>query len=172
MTCRRQRGLTLIEILITLALLIVGLAGLFAALTSSVRGSAVANHFTQAQARAHVVIENMMGAPRSVLDCLAQTPASGWSTCEASCAATLGASSAAQACTFTTLSTIGIDKDTNGQQYAIVYDNAIGGTRSSAVTTGGLSGRVYDLLVTIGWNDNGQATPPTHRVTLHAAVFE
>jgi hypothetical protein len=35
----------------------------------------------------------------------------------------------------------------------------------------GGSARVFDLQVTIGWNDDGTAAAPTHRVTMRSAVF-
>ena len=166
-----QRGMTLIELLISIGVVLVGMLGMLRVLSASVEGSVSAQRFSQGQSRAQEVIEAMRTAPLSTLQCLVQGTGS-WASCEASCKATLGATASPQACVFITLSTLDAqNQDTTNTQYQVVTDNA-DPTRSSFVTATGQSARIYDLQVTVGWNDDGTAGAPTHRVTMHSAVFK
>lgn len=167
---RRCQGATLAEILVTMAVVMLGMGLLFRVLTSSIRGSARAQHITQALSRSQLIMENMRRMPGAVMTCLARQSSNNWAPCEASCMLTLGASSMTESCVFSTLATIQQDVDRSQQQYQVVYDDG-DQTRSSWVTASGTSGHLFDIQITVGWNDNGTADPPDHRVTLRSAVF-
>lgn len=166
------RGATLIEVMIALAVVLVGMLGLFRVLSVSVVGSSSAVRFTQAQARAGQILEAIRVAPPAAVSCLASKTADQWATCETTCLGALsGVLPSPQACVFTTLSTTSQDKDRTNEPYFLVYDTTTP-SRSSYVAAGGTSGHLYDVQVTIGWNDDNTTTsPPAHRVTFNSAVF-
>ncbi len=170
---RRQRGVTLIELMVSMAVVLVGMLGLFKVLGTSVRAGQTAQKFIQAQARAQQVMEAMRTAPKPVLDCLAGAPATAWAPCELSCKTALGAQASPTACIFSSVNgATGATNDSTLQQYAVIVDGN-DDTRSSWVRPAGVSGRVYDTQLTIGWNDDGTATLPVqHRLTLRSAVFQ
>ncbi len=183
MTRRRnvQRGTTLIEILISMAVVVVGMLGLYKAIGSATQGSMLANRFTQAQARAQQVVEAMRksppGTPPPALDCLARLGTGGstaaWANCEVKCLQTYNANfpSNTQSCIFSSLDAVtpagpgpvfGQAADKAQQQYAVVFDT------TSPVATQQRSSWVkpvlnclsqpctlYDVQVTVGWNDDG-----------------
>lgn len=171
MSARRRRGATLLEILITMAVVVLGMVVLFRVLTASTRGSVRAQQLSQALARSRTVMENIRRMPVAVLTCLSRQPANNWATCEATCIQTLGALATPGACVFVTLASIQQEMDRSQQQYQIV-DDASDPARSSWVTVQGTSGHLFDVQVTVGWNDDGSAAPATHRVTLHSATFQ
>ena len=182
---RRNRGLTLIEILISLAVMLVGMMGMFSALGTSIRGTSFASKFSQAQDRAVAIIEAIRNAPASTLTCLNNTTADNWATCEADCRSnqTGAGATLAQSCIFTAASFSNVagppaasyvDQrvDRSGQQYTIVYLNATPTAyRTSFVRQNGPGNRVFDVQITIGWNDDGTATNPNHFVTMRSGVF-
>jgi prepilin-type N-terminal cleavage/methylation domain-containing protein len=170
---KSQRGVTLLEVMISMAVVLVGMLGLFRVLGSSIQGSAAARRFTQGQARMQQIHEAIRTVPKVVLDCLAGNPATQWDTCELLCKNTLGPTASPQACVFYTLATAKQDQDSGTQQYAVVVDpNDL--TRTTRVTSTGVSGRVYDVMITVGWNDDGtaDAAQPQHRVTARSALFK
>jgi Tfp pilus assembly protein PilV len=171
----RARGTTLIEILISVAVVLVGMLALFRTLGSSLVGSSTASKLTQAQQRAVTVMENIRIAPRPALECL-RGPVTGWSTCETTCRANLAAASA-DSCIYSSLSIPGTHQqagtDRNLQNYFVVGDsNPSGGV--SSVTVKGTTGRVYDVQVVIGWRDDNDPTKtvPDHSVAVRSGVFE
>jgi Tfp pilus assembly protein PilV len=166
----RARGATLLEILIALAVVLLGVMGLFRVLSAASRGSTSAQQFTQASARARQILEATRMASATVLGCLAATPATQWATCEALCRQELGSQASPESCVFVTLSASHQATDRSLQAYQVVSD-AADLTRSSWVRAAGTTGRVYDIQITLGWNDNGAAAPVQHRVTLRSAVF-
>lgn len=167
---RSERGATLLEILIALAVVLLGVMGLFRVLSAASRGSTSAQQFTQATARARQILEATRMASATVLGCLAATPVTQWATCEGQCRQELGAQASPESCVFATLSANHQATDRSLQAYQVVFD-AGDLTRSSWVRTAGATGRVYDIQITLGWNDNGAAAPVQHRVTLRSAVF-
>lgn len=191
---RTTRGATLIEILVSLAIVTVGLLGLFATISSVSYGSSMSSRLQQAQLRAQTIMEALRTAPEATLNCLAGNPGS-WATCEASCVtaqnADLGGFGAAslQACIFTvdrmsllpgpragTTTTTDQTRDRSGLRYQLVFDGRNGGARDSFVRRTGLNNRVYELQLTVGWNDDGSDTVTLdqsgiHTVTLRSGVF-
>jgi Tfp pilus assembly protein PilV len=162
--------MTLIELLISIGVVMVGMLGMLRVLSAAVEGSVSAQRFSQGQTRAQEVIEAMRTAPLATLQCLVQGTAS-WAGCESSCKAALGVNASSQACVFITLANLDAqNQDTTNTQYQVVTDTT-DQTRSSFVAVGGTSARIYDLQVTVGWNDDGTNAAPTHRVTMHSAVF-
>ena len=123
--CRRQRGTSLVEVMLSMGVALVGMLALFRVLVTSITGSATASHFSQAQLRASSLVETMRLQPRATLACLAATTSASWT----SCAASLLLQS----------------PDRNGQIY--VLDPA------SAVTVSGANGGAFDLLVVVGFDD-------------------
>ncbi|HZS37320.1 MAG TPA: prepilin-type N-terminal cleavage/methylation domain-containing protein [Polyangia bacterium] len=192
---RRAKGATLVEILISLAVVLVGMLALFRTLAVSVVGSGTSSRISQAQLRATAILEAIRAAPKPALDCLVTTTAPGWAACETVCQANLTSplTTKPQACIFTTATAAALSgpsaqglvqlpsTDRAGQQYGLVYFSVPpiapdGSTRTTAVTTGGPGGLVYDIQVTVGWHDDGTAgvsNPPVngdHFVTLRTAV--
>jgi prepilin-type N-terminal cleavage/methylation domain-containing protein len=188
---RRQRGTTLLEVLISMAIVVVGMLGLYKAIGSATQGSTLANRFSQAQARAQQVVEAIRKSPTTptnILTCLSGGATVGnWQNCEASCLADLGGAlngNATQSCVFYTLSAASQDKDKGQVNYAVVFDGT-SPTRTSfvkypAVVPGSpcLSGScaLYDVQVTIGWKDDGSVPPVAgpwdHRVTVHQVITQ
>jgi type II secretory pathway pseudopilin PulG len=179
----RQRGTSLIEILISLAVVLVGMLALFKTLATSVTGSMTASRLTQAQQRAILVMENMRVAPKLVLNCLVSTtPASNWTTCENTCLTNLPAATnkSIDSCTYYnlkhstgTLPVIALDTDAANQNYFVV--STIGSnpyTNVSLPPSFGLASTLFEAQVVIGWNDNNLTTePPDHYVVLRSGVY-
>jgi type II secretory pathway pseudopilin PulG len=163
--------MTLIELLVSIGVVMVGLLGMFKVLSAAVAGGSSAQHLTQARARAQLVVENVKSMPIAVVNCLAASPPTGWTACEALCKSTLGAGALPEACVFTTLGAVHQGNDASQQAYAVVYDPS-DLTRSSWLQPSGASGHLFDLQITVGWNDDGTATAPQkHRVVIKSAVF-
>jgi len=169
----RQRGVTLIELMVSMAVVLVGMIGLFRVLGTSVQAGQTGQRFIQAQARGTQVMEAIRTAPNNVVQCLVGAPATAWAPCETLCKTTLGAQASPTACIFSSVNgATGATNDSTQQQYAVILD-ANNDPRSTWVRGVGVTGRVYDVQITIGWNDDGTATMPVaHRVTLHSAVFQ
>jgi Tfp pilus assembly protein PilV len=188
---------TLLEVLISLGLVVIGMLGMFASLSTATNGSSAASRLSQAQARAQAIVEAIRVSPAATLDCLATTPANNWAGCEltgaGACLTNLGSDAGAPSadfCVYTPASMArwkgppaggGVSPPTNqsldrqGQPYQLVYDSTTPlGPRSSFVQKVGPSGRVYDIQVTIGWNDDGTAggANPKHVVTMRTGVFQ
>jgi type II secretory pathway pseudopilin PulG len=193
---RRPRGATLVEVLISLALVIVGLAGLLATLSTSSVASSQSSRLSQAQLRAQTILENIRFAPKAALDCLASTAANNWVTCESTASnscrmnqtADGGATSVSlSTCIFTATSFSNISAppiggtgannqslDRTGQAYQLYYNaNASQQYRSTFVQNTGAGNRVYDAQVTIAWSDDGTdgGSNPQHFLTLRTGVF-
>jgi prepilin-type N-terminal cleavage/methylation domain-containing protein len=187
---RRQRGMTLIEVLISLALIMVGMLGLMATLSTATVGSSMSQRLSQAQARAQMIIEAIRGAPKPTLDCLATTAASSWSNCEsgttasclqnqvndmgtqniASCIFTIGTMTNIPGPSAGTPAVLNETVDRNGQPYQLYYSST--SLQSTSVVKN--ANNVYDVQVTIAWSDDGTAggASPKHFVTLHTGIFQ
>jgi hypothetical protein len=172
----RQRGVTLLEIMLSMAVVLAGMLGLFRVLSVTSRGASTAQHVDQAHARAQHLVESISSMPLAVINCLVANTANAWGACEATCQGALGGGLAAQqACVFSTASLplIKQNQDTTRQQYAIVYD-AANLERSTSVRPGNGATRLWEVRVTIGFNDDGTApaAPPyDHRVTMWSKIF-
>jgi hypothetical protein len=163
--------MTLIELMVSIGVVMVGMLGMFKVLSAAVAGGSSAQHLTQARARAQLVVENVKSMPIAVVNCLAASQPPTWSACEALCKSTLGGGALAEACVFATLSAASQGTDASHQAYAVVYDPT-DLARSSWLQQAGASGHLFDLQVTVGWNDDGSATAPQqHRVVIKSAVF-
>jgi Tfp pilus assembly protein PilV len=187
---KRQRGTTLLEIMISLALVLVGMLGLFKVLSSAIGGSSTSSKMSQAQMRAVTILENIRHAPvtptQSVLSCLATTAASSWSACETMCASMLSKPTQ-DGCIYTTTSFVGNNlggtpvtgqpvpaKDTldrSSQLYVLDTSNAPDGQPRSRVTTTGANGAAFEIRVVVGWRDDNTATLPLdHSVIMRGGV--
>ena len=124
---RSQRGTTLIEVMISMGLVLIGMLALFRVLVTSITGSATASHFTQAELRAETLLEAIRLAPPAALACLSANGSASWSTCGASY-------------------TLSAPSDRTGQIYAL--------DAASRVTAGGASGNFYDVTVVVGFSDD------------------
>jgi Tfp pilus assembly protein PilV len=190
---RRSRGATLVEILISLAVVLVGMLALFRTLAVSVLGSSTSSRLSQAHLRASAIVEAIRSAPKPALDCLRLNTPPNWAGCETTCLAQLGAAAKADSCIFTTATAAQLkgpsatgqvqlpSTDRSGQLYQVVYFanpelGPDGTTRTSQVQTAGLGNLAYDIQVTIGWRDDGTATVSSpavsgdHFLTLRTAV--
>jgi hypothetical protein len=83
-----ERGATLIEVMVSLALVIIGLLGIYAAYTSSVRATSHGRRISTATAKAERQLEVLRNAPTNALKCLAAcgVPSDCTGTCAAACA--------------------------------------------------------------------------------------
>jgi Tfp pilus assembly protein PilV len=122
---RRARGASIVEVMISMSLVLVGTLALARVLVTSLTATASASHFTQAEARAAALVETIRAAPAATLACLAAHDG-GWSACGAAYA-------------------IAPPTDRDGQRYFLD-----GASRVRA----GKSGRLYDVTVAVGFNDS------------------
>ncbi|MDB4965328.1 MAG: hypothetical protein JWN44_1017 [Myxococcales bacterium] len=176
----RQRGTSLVEILISLAVVLVGMLALFKTLTTSITGSMTASRLTQAQQRAILVMESIRVAPKTALLCLVSTtPASNWTNCETTCLTALtGFGKSKDSCVYVTLNNglpLKADTDANAQKYYVVSTNASGPVTSVTTPPGaGLTATLFEAQVVIGWNDanTSAASDPDHYVVLRSGVYQ
>ena len=80
-----MKGATLVEVLLSLAIVLGGTLAMAQVLTSSLQGSRAAARIDQAEARAQAVLESLRIAPEAALECLQKN--SDWSQCQAQCPA-------------------------------------------------------------------------------------
>ncbi len=187
--------MTLVEVLLSLTLVMIGMLALFRILGSSISGSATASRVSQAQARAVLILENMRNAPASTLTCLANQLPSAWAACETDCRnAQTMASAPADKCIYlpASMSTIpgpamngfGAGFDTSGQAgdrsqqlYGLVYSGTFS-DRDTFVRLTGASNRIYEMQVAIGWNDSNvvgviaSSTTYDHVVSFRTGLFQ
>jgi prepilin-type N-terminal cleavage/methylation domain-containing protein len=64
---RRQGGFTMIEIMVSLGLLVIGLAGVLALHTATVRGNRVSRQLERARVLAVQLMEDLRGRPMTIL---------------------------------------------------------------------------------------------------------
>jgi len=86
-----ERGVTLVEVMISLLLVVTGLLGVYAAYTAAVRGTSHGNRASLATAKAEHQLEILRHAPTAAIQCLAacgQPPAG---QCNGTCAPTCAA---------------------------------------------------------------------------------
>ncbi len=173
----RPRGATMVEVLISLAIVLVGMAGLFKVLSSSVAGSSAASRISQAQLRAQLLLESIRAANLDTLTCLGAQPPSAWGSCETVCRVSQSyagggtqAQTFTQSCIFTPASLAlipgatptgctsgsGQQVDRSCQTYFVVSN----GLRDARDTFVNFSNRIFDVQVTIGWNDDNTAVAP------------
>ncbi|HEX4460872.1 MAG TPA: type II secretion system protein [Polyangia bacterium] len=175
----RRRGTTLIEILISLAVVLIGMMALFRTLGTAITGSMTASRFSQAQQRAVLVMESIRSAPKLAMTCLlAQSDASTWSGCETICKATTTYTSA-DSCMYVTLSPTPLksmqlndNADSNGQNYFVVQNPSDLTKPRSSVKAGGTDGSLAEIQVVVGWRDDNTLTgTPDHSVVLRSGVY-
>lgn len=188
------RGATLIEVLLSLAIVMVGMLALFRILSSSAVGSGTAARSNQALMRASLLLENMRQAPQPSLACLASNTPDNWTVCETNCRSALtGTSAPADLCVFTpaamdaipgpAMATMASGYSASGQltdryqqTYSLVYDGTRG-ARDTFVRLTGANTRIYEMQVSIGWNDSNETgaiatgTLFEHALTLRSGVF-
>jgi Tfp pilus assembly protein PilV len=173
----RSRGTTLIEILISLAVVLVGMLALFRTLGTAVTGSMTASRFSQAQQRAVLVMESIRSSPVAAMSCLlAATDASGWLACETTCKTV---ATSADSCIYVTLTptptkSMQLDntKDSNGQSYYVVASSSSASKPISQVRAAGSYGQAAEIQVVVGWRDDGALSgDPDHSVILRSGVF-
>ena len=123
----RQRGTSLVEVMLSMGVALVGMLALARVLITSITGSATAAHLTQAQLRAASLVETMRLVPRATMRCLQATASARWSACGASFAL--------------------VPSDPNGPIYRL--------DPRSAVTVAGAHGGAFELRVVVGFDDGG-----------------
>ena len=184
------RGASLVEVLISLSIAMIGMIGLFRVLASSVAGASTASKLGQAQVRAKLILESMRLSSERALACLASEKVSDWSKCEAICRAA-GPSTAPSSCVYSTASmssiagpdianhragfaTSGQEMDRTLQRYFVVVSGDRS-ARDSFVQRVGDHLRVYQIQLTVGWNEDnsalGGAVGADHSVTFSTGVF-
>lgn len=125
----RTRGASLVEVMISMSLVVVGALALARVLVTSITAGASASHFAQAEARAAVLVETIRLAPAPALACLAAHTGR-WSACGGAYA-------------------IVAPTDRGGQSYFLD-----GTSRVSASA----SGRLYDVTVVVAFTDQRRHT--------------
>lgn len=183
---RSNRGSTLIEIMISMAVVLVGMLAMFGVLRSSIGGSSTAQKMMQAQTRAVTVMEAIRNSPNAALVCLTTTTPGNWSNCETTCQQALTVKNP-DACIYTMQSLAGLHapdvtglnnfdvsgngqlKDRHGQLYALDGDPNTG----TRVSVAGANNSIYDIRIVVGWNDDGGAGTGAgyHTVTLRSGVL-
>ncbi len=186
---RRQRGTTLIEIMISMGIVLVGMLAMFGVLRSAIGGSATASRMSQAQLRAQTIIESIRNSPKQALTCLYTTSAASWDNCVAVCKQQLTVQTW-DACVYSLTAlkhlpapdTSGVNQfdtnngqanDRNGMSYFIESDQTRSPSGYSRVDIAGANSALFDVRVTVAWYDDAQAQPPSgyHSVTLRTGVF-
>jgi type II secretory pathway pseudopilin PulG len=124
----RERGATLIEVLVSLAVVLGGTLAMVSVLGSSLAGATSAARVDQAEARAQQLLESLRLAPTAALECLAATAPRQWGGCQASCAA----------CNFT----VGPWPYRLSAEHSFVRQ----------------SGRIWDAQISVGWGGPHQVT--------------
>jgi len=183
---RRARGTSLIEVMISLAVVLVGMLALFKTLGSSLSGSMTASRLTQAQQRAVLVMEAIRVAPKPALNCLVGSASADWDGCETLCKSNLiniNASATIDSCIYKNLSknsrgnspTIDIATDPNSQRYDVVT-SLPSGLPASQVTAQGnnIPASLYEAQIVVGWRDDNTnaSSNPDHYVVLRSGVFQ
>ena len=172
---RRQRGVTLLEIMLSLAVVLVGMLALFRVLSVASKGTSRGQRFIQAQARAQQIIENIrtaatygnnvLGMPpgvgASIAQCLIGYGADQWSICEAQCKAALPAGASQQACMFVSLNYDNQNIDSSQQVYVVVPDPTPFALddHTTWLNVSAFSPVELDIQVTIGWNEDDPLNP-------------
>lgn len=189
---RRERGATLLEIMISLALVLVGMLALFKVLTTSITGSATSSKLSQAQIRLITILESIRHSPidpttgnSPALDCLAlagppvDNIPTNWRNCENACLSLLTVQSH-DACLYSmdSFRYIKGPDATKGQLIDRNQQNYILDPRS-VVQRAGTNTFVYDVRLVIGWWDDNGTTLPTgsgpwpgyHSMQVRTGVF-
>jgi len=197
---RRPRGVTLLELMISLAVIVTGMLGMFRVLGTSVAASSSSSRVAQAHQRAAAIVEAIRLAPDDALTCLRNTATVNWSTCETICLQrqTAGAGAHASSCIFTPLAFENVPGPATGQQTgSVIYDQrfdrtgqqymfAIGAAPtaqtdpaaygSTYVRQVGDGLRTWEIVVSIAWNDDNSTTItpapfPHHTISVISGVF-
>jgi type II secretory pathway pseudopilin PulG len=199
---RRARGVTLIEIMISLGLVLTGLLVLFKVLSTAVSGSSFSSRAAQAHMRAASILEAIRQAPYAALVCLASTPAASWApTCETTCLTNqVGGNGPTKtsSCIFSITSFANLNGPATGYAYGAAVNNELydrTGTQyfinnlaalPTAPTAFAVYGdtyvrqvgdglRTFEIAVSVGWQDDtttGTLTPQKHNVTLVTGLFQ
>lgn len=178
-TQSRARGVTLVELMMSLVVIVVGMLAIFRVLSTSVVATSTSSRVAQAQSRASTIIEAIRLAPKEAITCLKGTAPASWATCENTCKSyqTAPATASLSSCIFTpgafgtlrgpdTGKAFGAAVQTQqydrlGQQYfynpnvtaptANMAPAAYGGTYARSA---GDALRTLEIAVTVCWNDD------------------
>lgn len=173
----RQRGVTLMELLISLVVIVVGMLVIFRVLATSIASGTASSRVAQAQQRAETIIEAIRFSPALALTCLETTAYTSWSTCETTCKSSqLNApNTSASTCVYTigTFSNIKGPIATNpaggapltdqtvdrqGQQYFLIGgptpNTPLPVYNSTYVRQVGDGLRTAEIQVSVAWNDD------------------
>ena len=175
---RRRKGSTLIEVMISMGIVLVGMLVLFGVLGTSISGSSTASRVSQAETRAITILESIRHSPPLALSCLAQNIPANWSACEQVCLNALTQQNF-DGCIYT-MSRFSI-VHAPGQDMGQAVDRSLqlySLNNYSGVHVAGQYNNVYDIDVVISWNDNNTDSSSTvagtsgyHSVHLRTGVF-
>ncbi|MEO6953304.1 MAG: prepilin-type N-terminal cleavage/methylation domain-containing protein [Polyangia bacterium] len=179
---QRSRGVTLVELMMSLVVIVVGMLAIFRVISTSVVATSTSSRVSQAQARSSTIIEAIRLAPAAAITCLKATAVSGWATCEVTCknSQTAPGTASPSSCIFTANGVGGFatlrgpntgaafgapvqtqQYDRLGQQYFLNTNITAptAGTASAAyggtyVRGAGDSLRTLEIAITTCWNDD------------------
>ncbi|MGM0597419.1 MAG: type IV pilus modification PilV family protein [Myxococcota bacterium] len=153
-TISKQRGMTLIEIMVSLSVLFVGILTLFKVVTVSSSTSLISRQISTAVSKAQDHMEALKEVPDQTLICLSSggSPAG----CLSSCTSNGGDLEHCQL-------SLGLLPDQNSDGHGVTF------TPSFGVTLGTLP-NTYEVEVVSSWQ--GDESPPrTHRIYLKTTVY-
>jgi Tfp pilus assembly protein PilV len=172
-----NRGSTLIEVMISMGIVLVGMLALFSVLGTSINGSSSASRITQAETRAITILESIRHSPPLALACLVNNggPAN-WSACEQLCLTALPNQNY-DGCIYTLGRFTVVNAPTDmGQTVDRSLQTYLLDPRSR-VTLAGTNNNVFDIDVFVSWNDDNSSDtsnpnkPGYHAVHLRTGVF-
>jgi Tfp pilus assembly major pilin PilA len=156
MSTNDQAGLTLIEVMVALLIIMIAMLGLMKVAAVATQSNIRGQRMTQAAAKAQARFEALKGVPKATLDCLAggSTPA----TCVASCQAAGGET---EACKLALAVAAGDDVDSTNTQYAYGYlVNVVPGAANT----------IYDVTIVVSYQDDSAYPPRTVQAVFRSAI--
>lgn len=149
-----QRGVTMIEVMMSVLILVIGMLGLMKVASVVVTSNAKGRKINQAGARAQARLEALRNVPTATLACLSGggTPAA----CLTSCTSAGGE---AQSCQMA----LGLDADSGTDTANTAY------TYGFLVTQ--VNSKLYDILVVATFQDDSVTPPRNFRTVFRTAVY-
>lgn len=149
-----ERGFSVVEVLISMLVLVVGMVGLMKVASVAVSSNQRGQRMDQAQIRAQTRLEALQNVPTATLACLeaGSTP----SSCQATC---VSAGGEVQACQTALAQDVDAGTDSTGTTYSYGF-----------LVTQPVTG-VYDIVVVASYQDTSSKPARTVRAFYRTAVY-